>query len=88
MGSSYLYFYVEMEEAHIWFNLKQRDTVIFWSNDIELFLYLVGYTHNYYKIKFNAHNTVWDLLLTKAHRNDGHTVNNWNLNGSQFAVRT
>lgn len=84
--STYLYFYVEMEEPHIWANLKQRDTIIFWDNDIELFLDPIGDTHNYYEIEVNANNTVWDLLLTRAYRDGGRAINNWDLNGSKFAV--
>ena len=63
----YLYFYAEMEEPHIWATLKQRDTVIFYNNDFEIFIDPDGDTHNYYEFEMNALNTVWDLFLTKPY---------------------
>lgn len=84
--STYLYFYAQMEEPHIWANLKKKDTVIFFDNDIELFLDPLGDTHNYYEIEVNAHNTIWDLLLTRAYRDGGRPVNSWDISGGKFAV--
>ena len=35
---NFLYVYAELEEPHIWGNLKQRDTIIYYNNDFEVFL--------------------------------------------------
>ncbi|MDX1365345.1 MAG: carbohydrate-binding family 9-like protein, partial [Arenibacter latericius] len=55
--NDYLYVLAEMEEPHVWATLKQRDTVIFYNNDFEIFIDAEGDTHNYYEFEMNAHNT-------------------------------
>ncbi|MBL7472389.1 carbohydrate-binding family 9-like protein [Robertkochia sediminum] len=82
----YLYFYAEMEEPHVWGTLKQRDTVIFYNNDFEIFIDPDGDTHEYYEFEMNALNTVWDLLLVKPYRNGGSVLDHWNINGLKTAV--
>mgnify|MGYP001160709689 FL=1 len=83
----FFYFYAEMEEPHIWAKLTERDAVIFYDNDFEIFIDPDGDTHNYYEYEVNAFNTVWDLLLTKPYRDNGHAINNWNIKGLQSAVK-
>lgn len=82
----FLYFYAEMEEPHVWGTLKQRDTVIFYNNDFEIFIDPDGDTHEYYEFEMNALNTVWDLLLVKPYRNGGAVVDNWDIHGLRSAV--
>lgn len=82
----YLYFWAVMEEPHVWGNLRQRDTVIFYNNDFEIFIDPDGDTHNYYEFEMNALNTVWDLLLTKPYRNGGIVLNAWDIQGLKTAV--
>src|SRR5690554_1640714 len=50
----YMYFYAKMEEPHVWGTLKQRDTVIFYDNDFEIFIDPDGDTHNYMEFEMNA----------------------------------
>ncbi|MFC4094488.1 carbohydrate-binding family 9-like protein [Euzebyella saccharophila] len=83
----YLYFYAEMEEPHVWATLKQRDTVIFYNNDFEIFIDPDGDTHNYYEFEMNALNTLWDLFLTKPYRNHGKIIDSWDIQGVKTAVR-
>ena len=83
---SYFYFYVEMEEPHVWATLTERDAVIFQDNDFEIFIDPDGNTHNYYEYEVNALNTVWDLLLTRPYRNGGHAIDHWDINGLKSAV--
>ncbi len=83
---NYFYFYVEMEEPHIWAKLKQRDTVIFYDNDFEIFIDPDGDTHSYYEFEVNAFNTVWDLMLTRAYRDGGQAIDSWDINGLKTAV--
>lgn len=84
--SNYFYFYAQMEEPHIWARLKQRDTVIFYDNDFEIFIDPDGDTHNYYEFEVNAFNTVWDLLLTRPYRDGGHAIDHWDMRGLKSAV--
>ncbi|WP_339337563.1 carbohydrate-binding family 9-like protein [Croceitalea sp. MTPC9] len=83
----YFYVFAEMEEPHVWGNLKQRDTVIFYNNDFEVFIDPDGDTHNYYELEINALNTFWDLFLTKPYRNGGKVLDSWDIQGLKSAVR-
>lgn len=83
----YFYFYAEMEEPHIWAKLTERDAVIFYDNDFEIFIDPDGDTHNYTEFEMNAFNTVWDLLLTKPYRDGGHAVNAYDIQGLKTAVK-
>ena len=82
----HLYFLAKLEEPHIWGNLKQRDTIIFYNNDIELFIDPDGDTHDYMEIEVNALNTVWDLFLDRPYRNGGSADIRWNIQGLKTAV--
>lgn len=83
---TYLYFYAQLEEPHIWGYLKQRDTVIFYNNDFEIFIDPDGDTHNYYEFEMNALNTVWDLFLAKPYREGGPVLDSWDIAGLKTAV--
>lgn len=83
----FLYIAAEIYEPHIWAYLKQRDTVIFYDNDFEIFIDPDDDTHGYYEFEINAANTVWDLLLTKPYRDNGVVLNAWNINGMLSAVK-
>lgn len=84
--TNYFYFYAELEEPHVWANLKQRDTIIFYDNDFEIFIDPDGDTRSYYEFEMNALNTVWDLMLTHAYRDKGQAIDNWDINGLKTAV--
>ena len=85
-GDDHLYFFVEMEEPHVWGTLKQRDTVIFYNNDFEVFIDPDGDTHDYLEFEMNALNTVWDLWLTKPYRNHPKVIDGWDIHGLKTAV--
>ncbi|MBK8883844.1 MAG: carbohydrate-binding family 9-like protein [Bacteroidales bacterium] len=63
---SNLYVAAELEEPHVWARLRQRDTVIFYDNDFEVFIDPDGDTQAYYELEVNALGTAWDLLLLKT----------------------
>jgi hypothetical protein len=84
--STYFYFAAELEEQHLWATLRQRDTVIFYDNDFEIFIDPDGDSHGYYELEMNAFNTVWDLLLPKPYREGGPAIDHWDINGLQSAV--
>lgn len=82
------YFYVaaELEEPEIWANLTERDAVIFYDNDFEIFIDPDGDSHEYYEFEMNALNTVWDLLLIRPYRDGGPAVNAWDIQGLRTGV--
>ena len=81
-----LYILAQMEEPHIWGNLKQRDTVIFYNNDFEVFIDPNGDTHDYMELEINALNTVWDLFLNRPYLNKNKVDNQWDIVDLQSAV--
>ncbi|PQP87029.1 carbohydrate-binding family 9-like protein [Paenibacillus sp. AR247] len=82
----YFYFGAELIEDQIWATLTERDSVIFYNNDFEIFIDPDGDTHQYYEFEINALNTVWDLLLVQPYRDGGPPVNGWDIAGLQTAV--
>jgi hypothetical protein len=68
--SSYFYFFAKLEEPHIWATLKNRDDIIFFDDDFEIFIDPDGDGHNYYELEWNAYNTLWDLILLRPYRVD------------------
>lgn len=84
---TFLYIYAELEEPHIWANLKQRDTIIFYNNDFEVFIDPSHTTKNYGEIEINALNTVWDLHLDKPYRVGGKPNNHWDIKGLKSAIQ-
>ncbi|MGX1826943.1 carbohydrate-binding family 9-like protein [Paenibacillus taichungensis] len=82
----YFYFVAELIEDQIWATLTERDSVIFYDNDFEIFIDPDGDTHQYYEFEINALNTVWDLLLVKPYRDGGPPVNGWDISGLKTAV--
>ena len=85
-NNDYLYVLAELYEPHIWANLRQRDTVIFYDNDFEVFIDPDGDTFKYYEYEMNALNTQWDLMLTKPYRDGGKALTDWNYDGILSAV--
>nr|WP_308813194.1 carbohydrate-binding family 9-like protein [Aestuariibaculum sp. M13] len=82
----YYYILARMEEPHVWADLKQRDTIIFYNNDFEVFIDPDSDSYNYYELEINALNTVWDLFLTKPYRDNPKILNDWDINGLKSAV--
>ena len=84
---SYYYILVKMKEPHIWGDIKERDAVIYYNNDFEVFIDPDGDTHNYYELEINALNTVWDLFIGKPYRElKSPVLNDWNFTGLKSAV--
>lgn len=82
----YLYIAAQMEEPHLWATLTERESVIYYDNDFEVFLDVNNSTHNYMEYEVNALGTEWDLMLTKPYRDNGAALNSWNMNGVKSAV--
>jgi hypothetical protein len=82
----YLYIAAELIEPHIWATIHKRDDVIFHDNDFEIFLDPDGNGLNYYEIEVNAFGTIWDLMLTKAYKDNGTPINSWDLKGLKTGI--
>lgn len=80
------YFGAVLEGDEIWATLEERDCVIFYDNDFEIFIDPDSDTHQYYEFEMNAKNTIWDLLLTKPYRDNGIPINHWDIRGYKSAV--
>jgi hypothetical protein len=81
-----LYIAAELEEPHVWAKLRQRDTIVFFDNDFEVFIDPDGDTQAYYELEVNALATEWDLLLLKPYRDGGPPVTGWNIAGLQVGT--
>lgn len=84
-----LYFYIaaELFEPDVWATLTERDAIIFYDNDFEVFIDPDGDTHEYYELEINALNTVWDLFLVKPYRDGGPALHAWDIAGLKTAVQ-
>jgi hypothetical protein len=82
------YFFVgaEMEEPHVWGTLTERDAVIYYDNDFEVFIDPDADTHLYYELEINALGTEWDLMLIKPYRDGGPAIDAWDIRGLRSAV--
>lgn len=65
---NYFYIAAKLQEPDIWGTLKNRDDIIFYDNDFEVFIDPDGDSHNYVEFEMNALNTIWDLLLKQPYR--------------------
>ncbi|BCM88676.1 hypothetical protein IAD21_00517 [Abditibacteriota bacterium] len=82
------YFYIgaQIEEPQVWATLTQRDSVIFYDNDFEVFIDPDGDNHNYYEFELNALNTIWDLRLPIPYRDGGGAINEWDVLDIKTAI--
>lgn len=85
----FLYIAAFLQEPHVWGTLTERESVIFYDPDFEIFIDPDGDTHNYIEYEMNALNTQWDLLLTKPYRDElvrNVAIDNWSYNGLKSGV--
>ena len=82
----YLYVGAILEEPNIVANLTQRDTIIYYDNDFEVFIDPDNDGHNYFEIEVNAKNVLFDLMLDKPYRVGGDFFLQWDCPGIQSAI--
>ena len=82
-----LYFGAVLEGDEIWGHLTERDCVIFYDNDFEIFIDPDSDTHKYFEYEMNVLNTVWDLFLPKPYREGTKPLNGWDIHGLRSAVK-
>jgi len=85
-NNDYLFIAVEIEDPHVWATITERDEVIFYDNDFEVFIDPDGDTFHYYELEVNAFETAWDLLLTKPYRDFGNAIDAWDIDGLKVGV--
>ena len=85
---TYFFVYAKLEEPHIWATLKNRDDIIFYDDDFEVFIDPDGDSHNYYELEINALNTLWDLFMLWPYRqrNGPNNLFHWNIFGIKTAT--
>ncbi|MFZ9029201.1 MAG: family 10 glycosylhydrolase, partial [Crocinitomicaceae bacterium] len=83
---TFIYFYTEMEEEHVWADIQNRDEVIFYNNDFEIFMKPYTNATHYAELEVNALGTVWDLLLMNAYREGGPIINDWDMEDLKVGV--
>lgn len=82
----FLYVSAELEEPNIIAKLSQRDTIIYYDNDFEVFIDPDGDCQNYFEIENNARGVIFDLMLDRPYRCSGNFLLQWDCPGLQLAV--
>lgn len=82
----YLYVYALFPETDIWATLKEHDATVYQDNALEVFIDTDGSGQNYAEFQINALGTVWDLIMSKAYRNGGQPLSDWDIKGLKKAV--
>jgi len=82
-----LYIAAWLEEPHLFGTFRNRDTLIYYDPDFEIFIDPDGDTRNYYEFEVNALGTEMDLFLAKPYNQKGKPRLNWDFRGIRSAVR-
>ncbi len=64
----HLYIGAELQEENVWGSLVERDCIIYYDNDFEVFLDPTADGIGYYELEVNPLNTMWDMF----HETDYH----------------
>ena len=82
----YLYVGAVLQEEDIKARLTQRDTIIYYDNDFEVFIDPDSDGHNYFEIETNARGVIFDLMLDKPYRSGGNFMVQWDCPGLKTAI--
>ena len=82
----FLYVGAVLEEPNITAKLNQRDTIIYYDNDFEVFIDPDNDGHNYFEIEVNANNVLFDLILDKPYRTGGDFLLQWDCPGIKSGI--
>ena len=83
---NYLFVFAKIYENHIWGDIINRDEVIYFNNDFEIFINPNKHVFSYGEIEINALGTEWDLYLNKPYRLKGKADNSWDIKGLKSAI--
>lgn len=86
--SNYFYVAAKMVEPHIWAKLTERDAIMYFDDDFEIFIDPDHDGHRYFEFEMNAHNAIWDLLMLYPYYIDDQRnhIMNWDIKGIKTAV--
>ncbi len=84
--STHFYVAARLEEPHVWGTLTERNSIIFYDNDFEIFIDPDGDNHHYYEFEINALGTIWELTLEKPYKDGGPATHGTNIDGLKSAV--
>lgn len=86
---NYLYVAATLSDPHVWADLTERDAVVYYNNDFEVFIDPDGDAQNYFEIEVNALANVFDLSIARPYRAPHGTFVQfqWNCPGLQVATR-
>ncbi|KAJ3129105.1 hypothetical protein HK100_008819 [Physocladia obscura] len=79
--NAFLYVGAELEEPHVWTNISEKNSVVYWQNDFEIFVDPDADGLNYYELEVNALNTIWELTLDKPYNKGGTATHPTNIPG-------
>lgn len=82
----YLYVGAILQEDDIKARLTQRDTIIYYDNDFEVFIDPDWDGYNYFEIETNARGVIFDLMLDKPYRSGGNFMVQWDCPGLKLAI--
>lgn len=82
----YLYVGAVLTEPDIKALLTQRDTIIYYDHDFEVFIDPDSDGHNYFEIETNARGVIFDLMLDKPYRSGGNFFIQWDCPGLKTAI--
>lgn len=80
-SDSLLFIAAYMEEEHIWAHIEKDEEIMYYDNDIEIFIDVNRDHHHYVEFEFNALNKKWDLYLDRPYRDFVHPDTAWNCKG-------
>ena len=81
-----LYIAALLEGNEIWATIKQRDSVMYYDNDFEVFINPVNTSHQYFEYEINALNTMFDLFLPKPYHSGSGALISWDSNRLKHGV--
>lgn len=86
-NDSCLFVAAQLQEPHVWGALTNRDAIIYYDNDFEVFIDPDNNTHHYFEVEVNALNTVMDLFMVKPYRNGAGAFLGYDVAGLNTAVK-
>lgn len=84
---STLYIAIYLEEPDIWAYIDHDEEIMYYDNDIEVFIDPSGDHHHYYEFEFNAKNKKWDLYFDWPYRDVVYPDLDWTCEGLKYEVQ-
>jgi formylglycine-generating enzyme required for sulfatase activity len=82
-----IYFAARLQEENVWGSITERDAVIYYDNDFEIFLDVDERGDNYYEFEINPLNTVWDMFHPREYHRRSSLETGYDVEGLRHAVQ-